>query len=298
MLDNKASRRITMGMSASQARFLQLTARKSNVEYQAQRINFERLQLSDKAAAASAKYNDDLANRKMVYKFNTGESTQEIDVTYNNYKNYMNQQLDGLQTTANKMYLVSSSGKKIVVGSEEDMKKMIDSNKVYYSEEQIKAAKEKVSSADDDTKIDSQTRFIASLQVPEGESGYTTSKFDVSDFMIADDLDNVESFQKAIQEGIYYFATYDEKAEGGPQFKTESWDTLQGGSMSEVYDKSDDARAQAEYDRVQTQIQSKDKKLELQLDKLNTEREALETEMESVQKVIDDNVESSFKVFS
>ena len=89
-----------------------------------------------------------------------------------------------------------------------------------------------------------------------------------------------------------------EKAEGGPKFKTESWDNLQSGAITEEYDTTDDARAQAEYDRVQSEIQSKDKKLELELDRLNTEREAITTEMESVKKVIEDNVETSFKTFS
>ena len=292
-----------MGMSASQARFLQLTARKSNVEYQAQRINFERLQLADKSAAASAAYNEKLSNRKMVYTFNTGKGTQDVDVTYSNYKNYMNQQLDGLETSANKMFLVSSSGNKIIVGSEEDMKKIIDSNKktVSGSEEEINKAKELYDKTEDITTLDPDTIALAKIDITESSGDYHStevSKFDVSDFMIVDDLDNQDAFQRAIEEGIYYFATYDEKAEGGPKFKTEAWDSLQAGSIKEEYDKSDDARAQAEYDKAQSQIQSKDKKLELQLDKLNTEREALETEMESVQKVIDDNVESSFKVFS
>ena len=39
-----------MGMSASQARFLILTAQKSNNEYQAQRITHERLMLAQETA--------------------------------------------------------------------------------------------------------------------------------------------------------------------------------------------------------------------------------------------------------
>ena len=129
MLDNKALRRITMGMSASQARFLQLTARRSDVEYQAQRINFERLQLSDKSSAASAKYNDQLSNRKMVFKYGDGNDAgniKKVDVTYSNYKNYMNKQLDGINSTVQKLFLVSSSGKKIIVANEAEMKKMME----------------------------------------------------------------------------------------------------------------------------------------------------------------------------
>lgn len=45
------------------------------------------------------------------------------------------------------------------------------------------------------------------------------------------------------------------------------------------------------------QIQQQDKTLELKLRQLDTEQEALQTEMESVKKVIDKNIESTFKTF-
>ena len=40
-----------MGMAASQARFLGLTARKTNVEYEAQQINQQRTALSNQSAS-------------------------------------------------------------------------------------------------------------------------------------------------------------------------------------------------------------------------------------------------------
>ena len=61
-----------MGLSASQARFLQLTARRSNVEYQAQQINQERLMLSEKLSQASNKYNDLTNNRTLTFNYNDG----------------------------------------------------------------------------------------------------------------------------------------------------------------------------------------------------------------------------------
>ena len=44
-------------------------------------------------------------------------------------------------------------------------------------------------------------------------------------------------------------------------------------------------------------IQQEDQQLELRLKQLDTEQSALSTEMEAVKKVVDDNVESSFKTF-
>ena len=300
-----------MGMSASQARFLQLTARKSNVEYQAQRINFERLQLADKSAAASSKYNDLLSNRKLTYTFNSGEGRSTVDLTYSNYKSYMNQQAKNLTTSSQKMFLVSSSGNKIIVSNENEMKEIIENNLTTYTgnKETILKAKEEFAQAEAEGKsVSPRIAALAGINLEVDEDGNEVDKeyeselvqeFQPRDFMIVPDLDNVENFQRAIQEGIYFFATYGTpEGEKDAKFHTYGWDSLEGGSISEEYDKSDDAAAQAEYDKTQDKIQSMDKKLELQLNKLNTERDAIQTEMDSVKKVIEDNVESTFKVFS
>ena len=44
-------------------------------------------------------------------------------------------------------------------------------------------------------------------------------------------------------------------------------------------------------------MQEQDRTLELRLRQLDTEQEALQTEMEAVKKVIDKNIESTFKTF-
>ena len=89
MLDNKAKENV-MGLSASQARFLQLTARRGNIEYEAQQINFQRLALSDKLALASSEYQDKVSNRSLIFSYNNGEGIQKVDLTYENYKSYYN----------------------------------------------------------------------------------------------------------------------------------------------------------------------------------------------------------------
>ena len=59
------------------------------------------------------------------------------------------------------------------------------------------------------------------------------------------------------------------------------------------------------YDRKQNEINAKtsiiqrqDKNLELKLTRLDNERNAVKTEMDAVKKVVDDNIESSYKTFS
>ena len=58
------------------------------------------------------------------------------------------------------------------------------------------------------------------------------------------------------------------------------------------------AKAEAKYEYELKQIDKKDQKFDLELSKLETERTALTTEYESVKKVIDDNIERTFGIFS
>ncbi len=242
-----------MGLSASQARFLQLTARQSNVEYQAQQISFERLQLANKMTDAANLYQDRTSNRKYTFTYRNGEGTQTVDLTYKNYLNFMNKQQEGLKSSQEKYYLVSSSGQKIVVTNQEEMDKMI---------------------ADD-------------------------SSLSEKNFMIVgEDLQNTDSFRNALESGTYFFATLNKDDDGNVSFETSSIENLGGGAISDVYDVADDKEAQSEYDATMAKIQKLDKSLEMELDRLETERNAIQTEIDSVSKVISNNIETSFKTFS
>ena len=63
-------------------------------------------------------------------------------------------------------------------------------------------------------------------------------------------------------------------------------------------DKTAYAKAEAKYEHAMRQINNKDKKFDLDLSKLETQRNALKTEYESVKKVIEDNIDRTFGIFS
>lgn len=63
-----------MGMSASQARFLILTAQKSNNEYQAQRITHERLMLAQETEGYTSEYNDKMNNTTLLFNVKSGDT--------------------------------------------------------------------------------------------------------------------------------------------------------------------------------------------------------------------------------
>lgn len=108
--------------------------------------------------------------------------------------------------------------------------------------------------------------------------------------------------QECLRNGLYSIQkgtadANDEDNDGDlVEWRDISWDSAT--SIYDQYYDDDDAAAKAKYDRLQTQIQNQDKKLELELNNIETQRSAVTTEVESVQKVIDDNVDSTFKTFA
>lgn len=75
-------------------------------------------------------------------------------------------------------------------------------------------------------------------------------------------------------------------------------DSYMNNTTTTSIDKTALAKAEAEYEHDLKQIDQKDKKYDLELSKLDTERNALNTELESVKKVISDNIERTFGIFS
>ena len=68
--------------------------------------------------------------------------------------------------------------------------------------------------------------------------------------------------------------------------------------MVEMATKNGVAKAEAEYEHKLKQIDKKDEQFDLDLSKLETERTALTTEYDSIKKVIEDNIERTFGIFS
>ena len=77
-----------------------------------------------------------------------------------------------------------------------------------------------------------------------------------------------------------------------------SSDTYLDYTTTTTIDKKAYAKAEAEYEHATKEIDAKDKKYDMDLSKLETERTALTTEYDSVKKVISDNFERTFGIFS
>lgn len=310
-----------MGLSASQARFLQLTARKNDIEYQTQQITQERLSLAQQLTQVSNEYNDAISNKKLVFSY-ADSTVHQIDVNYTNYKNFMNQQDEKLQSSQKQVFLVSTSGK-IVVNSVADMEDMIEKNTEYIKKDSVEG---------------SETDYSGYAVVEkDGEQCYAKQKFDESNFVIMTkdeaskekmlnekkdsisgtdeekenymntlknkimtgvDLNDTDAFQKAIREGIFSFATIGNTEDTKNTLVPENWSTAVNGAFTEKLDESDDAAAEAKYDKESKRLELYDKKMQMEMDELESERDAIKTEMDSIKQVVDDNIQKTFDTFS
>ena len=64
------------------------------------------------------------------------------------------------------------------------------------------------------------------------------------------------------------------------------------------YDTSDDAEADAVYRQKTAALQVKEKRLQMELQQIEAQQKACESELDSVKKIMDKNIERTFKVFS
>lgn len=353
-----------MGMAASQARFLSLTARKTNVEYEGQQINQQRTLLSNE----SSNYYSQLCNMvvptppssedytKTIYTFVDGSETNTI--------NSLIAQKDGLYILN---YTQSYETEDMVSNGSVITTRKADASgnyEYYIGATKLREMKAGAKPTDEDIKNDPylstletaevedilkmEEQYIGMLSQKYGQDEWFVkyqknsstgsyepifySKSQVADADYSDktgtSLSGIKSYTygqtKATKEiknakarveqdtsGRYIsIYIYDLNADGSiKDDKSGTEYTLTATSQSDdaAYN---DAMNQYNYNKAKYDqdiqsinaqieiIQGQDKDLELRLKQLDTEENAISTELDAVKKVISKNVESSFKTFN
>jgi len=320
-----------MGMAASQARFLGLTARKTNTEYEGQQVNQQRTALSNESAGL---FNQMLTLKvpvppsatdyySMRYSYEQNGQSYEIinytasattagayDVTVRtaydvvNYTDLIlneNPQTQVVQTlysrtdgsTGNTSYFMrfgTSATEYALVGPA------------------INTTLAEAKGMPADTKFYSYNRDGSNYYMTEAEVLNHATEEGYSGVMNAYRQDNSKQVQDTTYNGVNLIADSTGKF---------NYITLPDGSqyllnLDEVSDDAGYDKAMQDYNyekmvydktiadiNAKTEvIQSQDRTLELRLKQLDTEQEALQTEMDAVKKVIEKNVESTFKTFA
>ena len=107
-----------------------------------------------------------------------------------------------------------------------------------------------------------------------------------------------EWFNRKINSGAMTIQVYNERGSNKGWADTSVATSTSENYLKEVQDEADLKKAEAEYEYELGKISDKDKKFDQDLNKLETERTSLKTEMDSIKNVIKENEERTFGIFS
>lgn len=342
-----------MGMSASQARMLSLTARMADLEFSAQSISNSKIRLSQESQDATKTYQDALNEQKLV----VNNGTANIDATAYNLSTY-----NAISSTDKQRFLTDSSGKILVTekvasasiaaqsvtGTSYYIQNLMDSGEYYngvagsrtgfdniedflraglgyaskdeaiaagrtYDAEQVTYYKSMYNGTED---------FINALGYTSNPDGatdadgneltydagavkyYTTvlEQITKNGYHIPGDenMRNSEWLYNQLNSGEIFLTEQGEDDidnDGTLDWQNVSWASGDS-SITTVKDTTGVAAAEAQYETTMAKIQAQDNRFDLELKSIETEHQAIQAEMDSVKKVIEKNVDTTFKIFN
>lgn len=324
-----------MGMAASQSRYLGLTARKINVEYEGQQVNQQRTALANQSAdlfrrlltlqvplppAQTSYYTD-------MYTYNDDSSadgkSKLSSITPNEGSDPPTYTVVINSKETVPQYNGSSNQKVSVTGTRPNQRIMLPNGTSYPLSEEIDGMAE--SDVNEFNKLgkspfqNETTDKYYSFTNPETKATYyinaTKRGFDPTNTASQEvDLFSKMPIEQEVNKTIKN-ATVSKSKDG--LYNNISWTDEDGSSYSyklskdSKYDEKgyDDAMQaynvqnevyQKEISNINAKtevLQQTDRTLEMRLKQLDTEQEALQTEMDSVKKVIDKSVDNVFKTF-
>ncbi len=319
-----------MGLAASQARFLGITARKSNIEYEGQQVNQQRTALAEEVNSLYNKllslevpiapdvtkfyetdYSFELTNTsssdgsyliKSYY-----ENADGLTYTVNAERTYKKQVAVGtkMQSEQYPIHKDEETGKYYINGLDEnplELTKLTKEN----SQSTIEMIKEAYGQSEitgdslyfykDATGLTHylDAAIVESETLPEFYSTYAKDQKEFTEPIVFENATlTFDANNRMSGINVDDLGTFQVNTQR--VYNTEEYDAaLRDYTMSkEEYDKMvADLNAQTE------SLQQEDKVLELRLNQVDTEQNELQTELEAVKAILDKNVENTFNTFS
>ena len=243
-----------MGLAASQARLLLLTARKSDLEYRAQQITNAEMILAMQTEEVAREYSIKISNQTIKY-ISTNQDQSITDMS-----------ASALAATAGGAYKLQLNMGKDANGNDiwEDWSPKregwIDADGKQHSQEEYDAASPEVKK---DWSPDPNGKIINDKTGPEILEGYNNRSMRIV---------------------------------GTADGQVVSLNSNNG--FTQTYYTEDDREAEADYNQKTASIQVKEKRLQNDLQQVETQQKACDTEIDSVKKIMEKNIERTFKVFS
>ena len=311
-----------MGLAATQARYLGLTARKTNIEFEGQQVNQQRTVLANESAGLYHKlYSLNVPTPpnvtdfyKTTYSYSAGGTTYSINSwsTSSTDKNKYNVNVS-YDKTSDVGYKSFTNGTIVSSGTANQYTISINSKNSII-----------------DTSSTTKSSVIDNARGATTEGTYytyTDSSSSTTYYLEKEWFDSHVSMDVSSEIQRYYVGTQTATVTENHDGCTLTFDS--SGGITDIIDptlsestltvssttaKDDDAynnamnkynsdklayeKELAEINAQTEQIQSEDRSLELRLRQLDTEQETLATEMDALKSVLDKNIEKVFKVFA
>ena len=394
-----------MGLSASQTRLLSITARMHDVEYQAQNIMNQKIQLATQQDEAYTDYCEALDAKKIKIGYGSGNNTKYVDATFNNvcnfdrtgnrkctyamteastgrmvvdtevyenYQDYSNDKYsfawamlgfiendefsdfswsdnwgnnvgynagDGDEGADGHCLCLMTDAEEIVYNRHTDDQELTAAYNAYQeslTKDNLQEQKEALQNFRDilykNNKYKAEIYDIMRLdKTNDRETSLENKKYlkgfpdefdetlqrefdyyvhifegiqkaggciDIAKYANGDDYLDNEWFNTQINSGRLILNVYTGNGPNKGWSETSVATSINENFLTEETDEADIKKAEANYEHALNKIKKKDAQYDKDLQKLETERTAIKTEMDSIKKVEKDNVERTFGIFS
>ena len=289
-----------MGLSASQARLLNLTARMHDIEYKAQNLEAQKLQMANESTQVYQEYENALNKQKVQFK----------KIGTDGSANYENASISTLLENGYQIKILSGNDwydyNSIQAGNTEPLK---TNNKDKWQTYESNITEVTVAATTIGTggkkagETVTENGVTYKLAEPAAEKATTVKGY--KEKAVADDVrnkartelakidfSNLEVLRNLVEAGFIVF----EKPNSDGTFAQVNIAT--DTSLQEVSDETELKKAEAKYEADMRKINAKDKKFDTDLAAMEQERNAIKTEMDTLKSVAKDNVDRTFKLFS
>ncbi len=289
-----------MGLAASQARYLCLTARMSDLVFEGQQISQQRLQLTRESQEIAAKYSEAMNNTVMqaiTPEGGTQQLTYQILTSKDPFTGLSMRLVDenGYVVSPPKTYTMTASstddnGEEVTetfASSSEFIKKYMNN----ISEDE--ASELSLKSLNEIMSYYRENYPDSTLTLSVNDNTVDGIKNDGERYVYDEKCLDPEYLQEMIISGQWTIQQPSMNEEN--EWSDFSWQSST--NIQSVMNTTDDAAAEAEYEAELARIQKRDKTLELRLEQIETEEQAVEKELESVKGIVKDNIQQSFQTF-
>ena len=285
-----------MGLASSQARLLNLTARMHDIEYKAQNLEAQKLQMANESRQVYQEYEDALNKQKVQFKqIGADGSANYVDASVQTLLDagYQIKVLSG-----NTWYDYNSIGTNAITSTN------VSTNwnpyestitEVTVGADAIPAGGKKAG----ETVTGTAPSGTFKLAEPAAEGATKVKGYEQKTAVPTEtarlatiDLSDKDVLRNLVEAGFIVFEK--PMADGTFSEVNIATDT----SLQEVSDELDLKKAEAKYEADMRKINAKDKKFDTDLAAMEQERNAIKTEIDTLKTVAKDNVDRTFKLFS